>query len=150
MSKGLSVGSIKGLYASTGASLLSIGANHDGTNKKSGQNAVSDSGFGWSIAEKDLEDFEKEGSMLKALSQVDRKRGRPLGGKSKRLRLENEDSVELKMNWEAAQELLRPPPSVVPSVVTIEGHEFEEYEVSHVVFAPVGSLSLDCSFATLK
>ncbi|CAM6104771.1 unnamed protein product [Calypogeia fissa] len=61
-------------------------------------------------------------------SQVDRKRGRPLGGKSKRLRLENEDSIELKINWEEAQELLRPPPSILPSVVTIEGHEFEEYE----------------------
>jgi hypothetical protein len=60
---------------------------------------------------------------------VDKKRGRPLGGKSKRLRLDNEDSIELKMNWEEAQELLRPPPSIMPSVVTIEGHEFEEYEV---------------------
>ncbi|KAG6543851.1 hypothetical protein Mapa_014691 [Marchantia paleacea] len=125
VSKGLSCGSIDGLYASTGASLLSVSANAEARNK-SGQSDVSDSGYGWSKAEKGMG---KEGSMLEALSQVDRKqRGRPLGGKSKRLRLENEDSLELKNSWEEAQELLRPPPSVVPSIVTIEGHEFEEYE----------------------
>lgn len=129
VSKGLSCGSIDGLYASTGASLLSVSANAEARNK-SGQSDVSDSGYGWSKAEKGTG---KEGSMLEALSQVDRKqRGRPLGGKSKRLRLENEDSLELKNSWEEAQELLRPPPSVVPSIVTIEGHEFEEYEVKKV------------------
>ncbi|KAL3683532.1 hypothetical protein R1sor_001554 [Riccia sorocarpa] len=126
MSKGLSVGSVDGLYAgTTGASLLSASANAEVRNK-SGQSDVSDSGYGWSKAEKGMG---KEGSILEALSQVDRKqRARPLGGKSKRFRLENEDSLELKNNWEEAQELLRPPPSVVPTVVTIEGHDFEEYE----------------------
>ncbi|KAL2612433.1 hypothetical protein R1flu_024125 [Riccia fluitans] len=125
MSKGLSCGTVDGLYAGTGASLLSASANAEARNK-SGQSDMSDSGYGWSKAEIGIG---KEGSMLEALSQVDRKqRGRPLGGKSKRLRLENEDSLELKNNWEEAQELLRPPPSVVPTIVTIEGHDFEEYE----------------------
>ncbi|XP_024380835.1 B3 domain-containing transcription repressor VAL2 isoform X1 [Physcomitrium patens] len=60
-------------------------------------------------------------------SQMDRKRGRPLGSKSKRLRLDSIDSMLLKSNWEEAQELLRPAPSASSTVVTIDGHEFEEY-----------------------
>lgn len=63
-------------------------------------------------------------------SQMDRKRGRPLGSKSKRLRLDSIDSMLLKSNWEEVQELLRPAPSVTPTVITIDGHEFEEYSVT--------------------
>lgn len=48
--------------------------------------------------------------------------------------MENEDSVELKLTWEEAQQLLIPPPNCVPNIVVIEGHEFEEYEVSCFVF----------------
>ncbi|OEL27098.1 B3 domain-containing protein [Dichanthelium oligosanthes] len=47
--------------------------------------------------------------------------------KNKRLRMENEESMELKITWEEAQELLRPPPKA-PSIVIVDGHEFEEYE----------------------
>ncbi|PKI26350.1 hypothetical protein CRG98_048961, partial [Punica granatum] len=36
--------------------------------------------------------------------------------------------MELRLTWEEAQDLLRPPPSVGPSIVTIEGHDFEEYD----------------------
>ena len=54
-----------------------------------------------------------------------------LGSKSKRLRIENEDLIELKLTWEQAQGLLRPPPNRVPSIVVIDGVEFEEYEVQH-------------------
>lgn len=50
--------------------------------------------------------------------------------KNKRLRMENEESMELKITWEEAQELLRPPPKA-PSIVIVDGHEFEEYEVCH-------------------
>ncbi|ONM24368.1 B3 domain-containing transcription factor VAL3 [Zea mays] len=50
-----------------------------------------------------------------------------LGQKNKRLRMDNEESMELKITWEEAQELLRPPPKV-PSIVIVDGHEFEEYE----------------------
>lgn len=63
-------------------------------------------------------------------SQMDRKRGRPLGSKSKRLRLDSIDSMLLKSNWEEVQELLRPAPSATPTVITIDGHEFEEYSVA--------------------
>ncbi|THF94634.1 hypothetical protein TEA_028052 [Camellia sinensis var. sinensis] len=51
-----------------------------------------------------------------------------LGSKSKRLRIENEDLIELKLTWKQAQGLLRPPPNHLPSVMVIEGFEFEEYE----------------------
>ncbi|XP_073302344.1 B3 domain-containing protein Os07g0563300-like isoform X1 [Primulina huaijiensis] len=51
-----------------------------------------------------------------------------LGTKSKRLRIENEDIMELKLTWEEAQLLMRPPPKIVPSVFVIEGFEIEEFE----------------------
>jgi hypothetical protein len=38
--------------------------------------------------------------------------------------------MELRLTWEEAQDLLRPPPSVNPSIVTIEDQVFEEYDVS--------------------
>lgn len=65
-----------------------------------------------------------------AKSLISRKRKNIiLGSKSKRLRIEKEDLIELKITWEEAQGLLRPPPKHVPTVVVIEGFEFEEYEV---------------------
>lgn len=65
-----------------------------------------------------------------AKSLISRKRkNSTLGSKSKRLRIEKEDLIELKITWEEAQGLLRPPPNHVPTVVLIEGFEFEEYEV---------------------
>lgn len=80
-------------------------------------------------------------------SQVDRKRGRPLGSKSKRLRLDTDEALFLKSNWEEAQELLRPPPSAIPTTITIDGHEFEEYAVllhllKHVLVLLVRLLTL--------
>ena len=67
-------------------------------------------------------------------SSISRKRkSNILGSKSKRLRIENEDLIELKITWQEAQGLLRPPPSHVPSIVVIEGFEFEEYEVPFLV-----------------
>ncbi|KAI9120796.1 hypothetical protein K1719_007829 [Acacia pycnantha] len=59
-----------------------------------------------------------------------------LGSKSKRLRIENEDLIELNITWEEAQGLLRPPPNHVPSIVVIEGFEFEEYEDAPVLGKP--------------
>lgn len=70
---------------------------------------------------------------LGAKSSISRKRkNTTLGSKSKRLKIENEDVIELKLTWEEAQGLLRPPPNNVPSVVVIEGYEFEEYEVPYL------------------
>ena len=60
--------------------------------------------------------------------------------KNKRLRMENEESMELKITWEEAQELLRPPPKA-PNIVIVDGHEFEEYEVWHS-FQHLSSLKL--------
>eukprot|EP01018_Ginkgo_biloba_P019513 Gb_31557 [translate_table: standard] len=59
---------------------------------------------------------------------TDKKRSRSICAKNKRLRIDNDDAFELKMTWEEAQDLLHPPPRAVPSIVMIEGHEFEEYE----------------------
>jgi hypothetical protein len=53
-----------------------------------------------------------------------------VGPKIKRFRIDNEESMELKITWEEAQELLRPPLKA-PSIVIVDGHEFEEYEVCH-------------------
>lgn len=64
----------------------------------------------------------------------ERKRTRNIGSKSKRLHIDAEDALELKLTWEEAQDLLRPPPSVKPSIVMIEDQEFEEYEVSNIPF----------------
>ncbi|WOL07714.1 hypothetical protein Cni_G16461 [Canna indica] len=83
--------------------------------------------------------FANEGVLLKdgfgaRLPQgTNRRKGSNLGSKSKRLRIENEDSMELKLTWEEAQQLLRPPPNCVPSVVLVEGHEFEEYEEAPIL-----------------
>ncbi|KAK2965831.1 LOW QUALITY PROTEIN: hypothetical protein RJ640_001803, partial [Escallonia rubra] len=59
-----------------------------------------------------------------------------LGSKSKRLRIENGDMIELKLTWEQAQGLLRPPPNHAPSVMVIEGFEFEEYEDAPIIGRP--------------
>ena len=55
---------------------------------------------------------------------VDRTGG-ALGSQRKRLRVNVEEYSE----WKDIQDLLRPAPGVVPTVVTIEGNDFEEYEV---------------------
>ncbi|XVF40584.1 hypothetical protein PTKIN_Ptkin01aG0125600 [Pterospermum kingtungense] len=74
---------------------------------------------------------------LGAKLAVSRKRkNSTLGSKSKRLRIDNEELIELKLTWEEAQGLLRPPPNRVPSVVVIEGFEFEEYEDAPVLGRP--------------
>ncbi|XP_051131693.1 B3 domain-containing transcription repressor VAL1-like isoform X2 [Andrographis paniculata] len=48
--------------------------------------------------------------------------------KNKRLHMHNDDAAELRITWKEAQELLRPSPFSEPAIVTIEGHEFEEFE----------------------
>uniref|UniRef100_M8BVH1 B3 domain-containing protein n=1 Tax=Aegilops tauschii TaxID=37682 RepID=M8BVH1_AEGTA len=56
------------------------------------------------------------------------KRSRNIGSKSRRLLMDNEEALELKLSWEEAQELLRPAPSAKPTIVMIEDYEFEEYD----------------------
>ena len=72
----------------------------------------------------------RDGLLLPSLLAPERKRLRNIGSKSKRLLIDSLDAFELKLTWEEAQDLLRPAPSVKPSIVTIEDHDFEEYEVS--------------------
>jgi len=72
-------------------------------------------------------------SLLEQISALERKKTRNIGPKNKRLLIDNEDARELKLTWEEAQDLLRPPPSVKPSIVTIEDQIFEEYDVSPTV-----------------
>ncbi|KAE8694998.1 B3 domain-containing transcription repressor VAL2 [Hibiscus syriacus] len=74
------------------------------------------------------EDMIKEGLLLPSMLIPERKRTRNIGSKSKRLLIDSQDALELKLTWEEAQDLLRPPPSIKPSVVTIEDHDFEEYD----------------------
>ncbi|KAK9124739.1 hypothetical protein Sjap_014341 [Stephania japonica] len=69
-----------------------------------------------------------EGLAIQPLLVPEKKRSRNIGSKSKRLLIDSEDALELKLTWEEAQDLLRPPPSAKPSIVMIEDHEFEEYE----------------------
>ncbi|XP_076935644.1 B3 domain-containing transcription repressor VAL2-like [Bidens hawaiensis] len=59
--------------------------------------------------------------------QPDKKRSRNIGSKSKRLLMENQDALDLKYTLEELQDMLNPA-TVHPSIVTIEDHEFEEYE----------------------
>lgn len=68
------------------------------------------------------------GITFQPLLVTDKRRSRNIGLKSKRLHMDNEDALELKLTWEEFQDLLRPPPSVKPSILVIEDHEFEEYE----------------------
>lgn len=69
-------------------------------------------------------------SLEQQISVLEKKRTRNIGPKSKRLLIDNDDAIELRLTWEEAQDLLRPPPSVKPSIVTIEDQVFEEYDVS--------------------
>ncbi|XP_038707113.1 B3 domain-containing protein Os07g0679700-like isoform X2 [Tripterygium wilfordii] len=67
-------------------------------------------------------------SVLRMVQISEKKRTRNIGSKNKRLLMHSEDALELRLTWEEAQDLLRPPPGVKPSVVTIGDHEFEEYD----------------------
>ncbi|CAN0846891.1 B3 domain-containing transcription repressor VAL2 [Linum grandiflorum] len=81
----------------------------------------------WNKSEK-LEDRTQEGLMLPSVLIPERKKAKNIGSKNKRLLMDGQDALELKLTWEEAQDLLRPPPTAKPSIVTIEDHDFEEYE----------------------
>ncbi|KAM7496881.1 hypothetical protein LguiA_021295 [Lonicera macranthoides] len=57
-----------------------------------------------------------------------------LQSKSKRLLIDSEDAKELTLSWEEAQQLLRPPLSGKSTVVMVENHAFEEYDVLKNVY----------------
>ncbi|CAI9087602.1 OLC1v1021710C1 [Oldenlandia corymbosa var. corymbosa] len=69
--------------------------------------------------------------------QVHKKRKNcTLGLKSKRLRIENEDMLELKVTWEQVQGLFRPPPNKTPNLLNVDGCEIEEFEDAPVIGRP--------------
>ncbi|XP_039114813.1 B3 domain-containing protein Os07g0563300-like [Dioscorea cayenensis subsp. rotundata] len=80
--------------------------------------------------------IQKDGPGSKASPGPSKRKGSALGSKSKRLRIENEDSIELKLTWEEAQELLRPSANPASNVVVIDGHEIEEFEEAPVIGKP--------------
>ncbi|XP_074564299.1 B3 domain-containing protein Os07g0563300-like isoform X2 [Curcuma longa] len=87
------------------------------------------------VEQRNCSKFANEGLLgLSARSSqgTSRRKGGNLGSKTKRLRIDSEDSMELKLTWEEAQQLLRPSPNCVPNIVLVEGHEFEEYEEAPV------------------
>ena len=85
----------------------------------------------WQKAEKH-DDKSREGLLLSSMLAPERKRTRNIGSKSKRLLVDCQDALELKLKWDEVQDLLRPPPTVKPSKFVIEDHEFEEYEVCDI------------------
>ncbi|CAA0842388.1 B3 domain-containing transcription repressor VAL1 [Striga hermonthica] len=60
------------------------------------------------------------------MSMLEKRNARNI--KNKRLHMHNDDAVELRITWEEAQELLRPPASTEPTVVMVEHCEIEEFE----------------------
>ncbi|KAK6927192.1 Zinc finger, CW-type [Dillenia turbinata] len=70
----------------------------------------------------------KEHLLPQKTQNVEKKRTRNIGPKSKRLLIHDEDARELRLTWEEAQDLLRPSPTCKPSIVMIEDYEFEEYD----------------------
>ncbi|KAF2551245.1 hypothetical protein F2Q68_00037723 [Brassica cretica] len=87
----------------------------------------------WSKLDKS-DDMSKDGLMLQPSLISARKRVRNIGTKSKRLLIDSVDVLELRLTWEEAQELLRPPQSAKPSICTVEDHDFEEYDVRTTSF----------------
>lgn len=83
----------------------------------------------WSKLEKS-EDMAKDNLFLQSSSTSARKRVRNIGTKSKRLLIDTEDVLELRLTWEEGQDLLWPPQSTQPNIVTVEDYDIEEYDVS--------------------
>lgn len=85
------------------------------------------SNAGFSLYRKEYKS--RESSSFQSLLFRNKMQNHNLSSKRKRLQIDNEDALDLKVTWEEAQDFLCPPLTAVPSVVIIEGHEFEEYEV---------------------
>lgn len=82
--------------------------------------------------------IQKDDSSPKFSHTPFKRKSSSLGTKNKRLRIENEESVELNLTWEEAQVLIRPPSddSSCVTSVSVEGHEFEEFEEGPVIGMP--------------
>ncbi|PKA52415.1 B3 domain-containing protein [Apostasia shenzhenica] len=80
--------------------------------------------------------IQKDGSIPKSSHNHFKRKGGNLGSKSKRLRIENEESIELNLTWEEAQVLLRPASDEGATVISVEGYDFEEFEEAPVLGMP--------------
>ncbi|KAH7291424.1 hypothetical protein KP509_29G016600 [Ceratopteris richardii] len=92
-----------------------------------GHLSLSDTGYGWYKSDKGLYKA-KESSFFQSTLATDKKKLRPPPSKSKRAFADMDEAAEFRITWQEAQDLLRSPPNVAPSIITIEGFEFEEYE----------------------
>jgi hypothetical protein len=68
----------------------------------------------------------RQDTKSQVLQHMDSRTSGPLSSKWKRLREYAEEYLE----WEEMHGLLQPLPGVLPTIVTIEGHDFEEYKVA--------------------
>ncbi|KAF1889186.1 hypothetical protein Lal_00024508 [Lupinus albus] len=84
-------------------------------------------------SDKKCEDMTKNDLLEQPISASLKKRTRNIGPKNKRLLIHSEDAMGFRLTWEEAQDLLYPPPSVKPNIVTIEDQEIEEYHEPPVI-----------------
>ncbi|CAN1277212.1 B3 domain-containing transcription repressor VAL2 [Linum perenne] len=114
--------------ASNSFAMQSLKGSNDAHLSALSKHLQSVSDISWNQSEK-LEDRTQEGLMLPSSILIpERKKAKNIGSKNKRLLMDGQDALELKLTWEEAQDLLRPAPTAKPSIVTIEDHDFEEYE----------------------
>lgn len=59
--------------------------------------------------------------------------------------MHSDDAMELRITWEEAQELLRPSPTAEPTVVMVEDHLFEEFEVIFYLIFLLFQICSSCS-----
>lgn len=103
-----------------------VGAKDNQTSALPEQSNLVNGNTAWGKSEK-LKGKVKEDVSEQPKLTSDKKRMRNIGSKSKRLLMHNEDAMELTLTWKETQDLLRPPPSVIPNIVMVEEFEFEEY-----------------------
>ncbi|KAM7258765.1 hypothetical protein ACFE04_014506 [Oxalis oulophora] len=83
-----------------------------------------DGDFGWNNNHGGS--FNVDNMLHNKFTSSEKKKARNISSKNKRMLMNNEEVLELRITWEEAQELLRPP-SEKPNVVPVEDFEFEEY-----------------------
>ncbi|KAL9236127.1 hypothetical protein vseg_010831 [Gypsophila vaccaria] len=73
------------------------------------------------------------GLLPTSATMAEKKKGRNIGAKGKRLLIDNQDVQALRLTWEEVQGMLRPPPNAKPNIVEIDGFEIEEYDEPPVI-----------------
>ncbi|XP_073222857.1 B3 domain-containing transcription repressor VAL1-like [Cicer arietinum] len=92
-----------------------------------------------SISSDQVNDFTVSKGLKRGLPQQElvaheKKRASDIDSKSKRLQLiDNQDPLMLKLTWEEVQGFLQPSPTVIPNIVVIDDHVFEEYDEPPII-----------------